>query len=63
MSPIKNKYMKVEALKHKNVRGKELLYLKISDEKTGEEVIIEIGQKTFDSVTALGKPKKKEANG
>lgn len=50
--------MKAEVLKHKDVRGNELLYLKLTHEKTNEEILINIGQKTFDSVKNMGNPDK-----
>lgn len=43
--------MKVEPIKYTDVRGKELLYLKI--EHNGKEVVINVGQKTYDSVKEL----------
>lgn len=45
--------MKVEAIKHKDVRGKEMLYLKLTHEVTQKEVVINIGQKTFDAVSNM----------
>lgn len=59
------KQMNVETLKYKDVRGKELLYLRIKtqvekiDEKTKEkkqveeEVLINVGEKTYNSVEEL----------
>lgn len=52
--------MKAEVIKHKDVRGNELMYLKLTDEKTNNEVLINIGQKTFDAVTNITKPKKED---
>lgn len=48
--------MLVEPIKHKDVRGKEMLYLKITHEGTKKEVVINIGQKTFDAVAEIGLP-------
>lgn len=48
--------MKVEAIKHKDVRGKEMLYLKLTNEATQKEVVINIGQKTFDAVSNMTEP-------
>lgn len=48
--------MKVEVLKHTDVRGKELEYLKITNEKTGKNVLINVGKKTYDSVKELTEP-------
>lgn len=44
----------VEPIKHKDVRGKELLYLKLTNE--GREVLINIGQRTFSDVELLLNP-------
>lgn len=49
---------KTEILKHKDVRGNELMYLKLTEEKTGNEVLINIGEKTFNSLTNIDKPSK-----
>lgn len=45
------KTMQVQAVAHKDVRGKEQLYLKIHH--AGNDVIINIGKGTFDAVTKL----------
>lgn len=41
----------MEALRHKDVRGKELLYLKI--EKNGTQVLMNIGEKSYNALIAL----------
>lgn len=48
--------MKVEAIKHANVLGKEQMYCKITNEE-GKFVVIQIGQKNFDDITELTKQK------
>ena len=50
--------MQVEVIKHKDVRGKELLYLKISNSRG--EALLNIGQKTYDAIKYLqdGEPDK-----
>lgn len=48
----------VKAVRHKDIRGKELLYVVITTDKG--EAIISVGQKTFDRVeeiTTTEKPK------
>lgn len=43
----------VEAIKHQDVRGKELLYLRITKEGVQEPITINIGQKTYDAIKKL----------
>lgn len=50
--------MKVNVIKHKDVTGKEQLYLKIENENG--QVLINIGQKTYDKVNELITEPKKE---
>lgn len=42
---------KIQAIEHSDIRGKKLKYLKIS--KGEQEVIINIGDKTYESVSKL----------
>lgn len=49
---IKHKTMKVETIKHKDVRGKELLYIKMTNQHE-EEYLINVGEKTFNETTKL----------
>lgn len=53
--------MQVETIEFKDVRGKELLYLKITSNQ--KEVLINVGKKTFDSVKELETPKQPEIPG
>lgn len=46
--------MKTEAIKHTDVRGKEQLYIKISE--GDKQVIINVGQKTYEAVHNLINP-------
>lgn len=50
--------MEILTIKHKDVKGKELLYLKIKNEYG--EVLLNIGQKSFDNISEL--LNKKEVN-
>jgi len=43
--------MQVQALEHTDVRNNKLLYLKI--QYANNDVLINIGKKTYDSITAL----------
>jgi hypothetical protein len=52
------KTMNVEVLTYKDVRGKELLYLRIKDGEN--EVLINVGDKTYKAVKELIEPPKKE---
>lgn len=45
------KKITAEAIQHIDVRGKKLYYLKLTDGTT--EILINVGQKTYDSVTAM----------
>lgn len=56
------KTMQVEVLIYKDVRGKELSYLRITNERK-EEVLINVGDKTYKAVQELiEEPKKPEPN-
>ena len=50
--------MEILTIKHKDVKGKDLLYLKIKNEYG--EVLLNIGQKSFDNISEL--LNKKEVN-
>ena len=43
--------LKVKPIKHEAVRGKELYYLKISNDATS--FVINVGKKTYDECTAM----------
>lgn len=45
------KKLTVEAIKHSDVRGNELLYLKLSNDK--DFVIVNVGTKTYENVKKL----------
>lgn len=50
--------MKFEAVRHKDIRGNEKTYLVLTNEESNESpVIVNIGEKTYDAVQKLLKPK------
>jgi hypothetical protein len=54
-----SKTMQVEVLIYKDVRGKELQYIRVTNEKK-EEVLINVGEKTYNAVKELIEPKQPE---
>lgn len=52
------KKITIETIEHKDVRGNKLLYLKISNGNT--DILINVGQKTFDSVKAITSEKEEK---
>lgn len=55
-TPTVNKFnANLQAIEYADVRGNKLLYLKI--QANGKEVLVNIGVKTYDSVTELLKPR------
>lgn len=52
--------METNAVKHTDVRGKEQLYIKIQE--GDKQVIINVGQKTYDAVLALMKMQHEKIN-
>jgi hypothetical protein len=48
----------VKAVAHKDIKGKEMLYIIIEKEDNGEKVIINVGEKNFKAVENLLKTKK-----
>lgn len=59
--------LKIEAIKHKDIRGKELNYLVVRTIDGVREVIINVGEKTFNGVKSLmewtGEEKKEDEEG
>jgi len=51
-----SKLMQVEVLIYKDVRGKELQYIRVTNELK-EEVLINVGEKTYTAVKELIEPK------
>lgn len=45
--------MKVEPIKHKDVRGKELFYIKFSTEDGSVEMLMNVGEKSHNAVMAI----------
>ena len=45
--------MQVEAITYKDVRGNELMYLRITNPTNGKEVLVNIGAKTYKAVKDL----------
>ena len=52
--------LKVEAIKHTDVRGKELFYVKVSNEKT--DYLMNVGQKSYEAIKAMEDGTKKQNN-
>lgn len=55
--PQNNNKMKVEAIKHTDVRGNELYYIKLTNVETKKELLINVGLKTYTAVSELQKEK------
>lgn len=47
------KKLNVTAVVHKDVRGKELYYLIIRQEEGNEELVVNVGEKTYETVSKM----------